>query len=211
MSNAIDPERFQLDNNKKGLIREKYQIHQDIIIGFVGAFVEWHGIRFMLNSLCNLLQAKNIHILIVGDGPIRSEIEQQILNLNIKEFVTITGFIDADEVPRYISDMDICVMPDSNTHGSPVKIFEYMAMGKPIVAPAYEPITEVLTDHIDSMLFPPKDSKAFADRIVELIEDKDLMKRIGKNAQEKVFKKHTWSQHAKDIIRLYQTVGIIND
>lgn len=201
MSNAIDPLRFQL-NSKNLITREKLGIKNKHIIGFVGAFVHWHGLDFLVRAMHDLVRKYDIHILLVGDGPAREGIENLINKFEISEYVTVTGFVDSNDVPYYIRLMDICTMPNSNEHGSPMKILEYMAMAKPVIAPAYEPIEEIITEGEEGLLFPPLDSEAFRSRVILLVKNEQIRRKIGENAKRKVFDRFTWLENARRTLAL---------
>ena len=152
LPNAIDPKRFEVDPSHR-LKKEDLGIKARYVIGCVGAFVPWHGLDFLIQATHDLLKEMDIHILLVGDGPVRKDIEKTIRGLNIHDRVTITGFVNYQDVPRYIELFDIGLIPDSNMHCSPMKIFEYMAMGIPIIAAAYPPIRDLINDGVDGSLF----------------------------------------------------------
>jgi glycosyltransferase involved in cell wall biosynthesis len=203
MPNAVDPKRFTQD--LQPITRHDLGIQQKHVIGVVGAFVPWHGLDFMLRSLHGILKSRDLHVLLVGDGPVRAGIERQITQLGIDGYVTLTGFVNAALVPSYVGVMDICAMPGSNPHGSPVKIFEYMACGKAIVAANYGPIAEVLEQGVDGWLFPPGDEEAFRQAVCRLLYDDDLRVKMGNQARKKVFQQFTWERNAQRVLRMVET------
>jgi len=207
LPNAIDPERFKLDPKKK-ITKSDLRIKNKYIIGMVGAFVPWHGLDFLIKGIHDLLSKLDVHILLVGDGPVRSEIEALSKKLDIEKFITFTGFMDSKLVPYYIDLMDICVMPNSNKHGSPVKVLEYMAMGKPVLVPRYEPIEEIVTDGEEGLFFTPLDRKAFRTQLCCLIQDESLRKSMGEKAKKKAFKNFTWFNNAKKVIEKLNTLEV---
>jgi len=198
LPNAVDPERFKIESEKQ-LDKKELGIKNKYVIGVVGAFVPWHGLDFLLKETYDLLKKYDIHILLVGDGPVRKDIELLAEKLNVTGHVTITGFVRPEKVPYYIDLMDVCLMPDSNNHGSPVKIIEYMAMGKPVLAPRYAPLEDTLTDGIDAIFFEPLNGPSFRKKLIYLIKNEDVRKRLGEKAKDKVFAYHTWDINAKKI------------
>lgn len=203
--NAINPDRFRLDPldrpNREREIRDAFKIDSDFIAGCVGAFVPWHGLEFMLKSLHDIIEEYNVHILCVGDGPVRPDIEQLAIKLGIPHRLSFTGFIDAEEVPRFIDIMDMCLIPGSNHHCSPVKLFEYMAMGKPTVLPRYGPLLDTIVDGNQGLFFDPEDAAGFRDCVISLLKDEKLRFRLGKNANHTVYEKHTWENNARRILK----------
>ena len=198
LPNAVDPERFKIEPEKQ-FDKKDLDIRNKYVIGIVGAFVPWHGLDFLLKESHDLLKKLDIHILLVGDGPVRKDIELLAEKLNITQHVTITGFVRPENVPYYIDLMDVCLMPGSNKHCSPVKLFEYMAMEKPVLAPRYEPLEDTLTDGIDAIFFEPLDGPSFRKKLIYLTNNEDIRKRLGEKAKDKVFTYHTWDINAKKV------------
>lgn len=110
------------------------------------------------------------------------------------------------ELAKYILHFDIGVMPDSNDYGSPLKIFEYAAMRKPVVAPRLKPLEDVIEDGVNGVLFKAKDKKALANSVLKLLTDEKYAKRLAENAYEKVMKLYTWQNNAKAIFEKWDEV-----
>jgi glycosyltransferase involved in cell wall biosynthesis len=199
--NAVDPHRFK--QPEASGFREALGLNSKIVIGVAGAFVPWHGLDFLVLSLQDILkEQQSIQIFLVGDGPVRPQIEALAASLGLGTRLCFTGFVPAEEVPKYIACMDICVMPDSNVHGSPMKIFEYLAMGKPVVAPAYGPIQEIIQDEVTGLLFPPRNQDKFSYAIRRLLNDRNLRYRLGSAGRTHVLTSHTWTANARRVLTL---------
>ncbi len=201
--NAVDIDRFNTQKIDCSL-KSKLGLGDRKVIGVVGAFVPWHGLLFLVESMAPFMPNGKFHLLLVGDGPVRRDVIDCARNLGVENKVTITGFVPSYDVPAFIQAMDVCVMPGSNEHGSPVKIFEYMAMGKPVVAPNYGPISEVLTNGKEGLLFPPGDGQEMSRLILEILDDGKLRRRLGRCAQEKVLECYTWDNNTEKILAIYQ-------
>lgn len=200
LPNAIDPKRF--DPAKTGSdIKQMLGIRNRYIIGVVGAFVPWHGLDFLVQSLHATMKEYDSHLLLVGDGPIRDSINRMVHELGLTYHVTITGFVKPKVVPDYIAAMDICLMPNSNKHGCPIKILEYMAMGKPVIAPKYEPIEEIITNDVTGVLFPPLNSDELKTSVIRLLADKNLRQQLGDNAREKVMAEFKWTDNVAMVFK----------
>jgi glycosyltransferase involved in cell wall biosynthesis len=167
----------------------------------VGGFVPWHGLDHLVLSVEELLNERDeLHVLLIGDGPVRAEVEELVRRLGLERRVEFTGFVPAAEVSGYIECMDVCLMPDSNEHGSPIKIFEYMAMGKAVAAPRYGPIEEVIDHGRTGVLFRPRDRADLRDAVRSLVEDAELRSRIGRAARAHVLSRHTWSANVHKVL-----------
>lgn len=196
--NAVDPELFQIA--KSSVSRQELGIQAKNVIAMTGAFVHWHGLRFLAEALSDIVEEKDIHLLFVGDGPGRFDVESVAQKKGFLHRVTFTGFVAPEKVPHYLSLADIFVIPDTNPHGSPIKLFEFMAMGKPIVAASYAPIRSVLEDGRDGLLFSPRNDVEFRKRLLEVLDNPGLAQRLGETAQLKVFRRYTWKANARVIL-----------
>jgi len=98
--------------------------------------------------------------------------------------------------------MDICVLPDSNAFGSPIALFEFMAMGKPCVVPDLGPMRDVLEDNVTGIMFPHADYPALRKALLRFVEDPALRIQIGARAKQTVFKRHTWAANARFVVQL---------
>jgi len=203
--NAVDIYKFCFAYDRR-LIREKYRIPDDsIVVGFIGSMVPWHGIDMLLDSLGDMLAHNpDIHLLLVGDA---SQVDLASKDDKLKGHVTFTGRIPHDAIPQYMAAMDIAVLPNSNNYGSPMKLFEYMAAGKPVVAPQLGPIEEIITHKVDGCLFEQLNREQMVEFILMLAADEKLRKKIGINAKIKVFSEHTWEKNAERTLLIYKQVN----
>lgn len=201
--NAIDPARFHISDYHN--FRTELGLNNKTVIGVIGAFVSWHGLDFLITSVQNLLKKReDLKILLVGDGPVRPQIDTLVKRLGLQEYIEFTRFVPPHNVPKYISCMDICLMPDSNEHGSPIKIFEYMATAKPVVAPRYGPIEEIIQHNKTGILFTPREKIGLSNAIQSLLDDSELRHKLGTAARNYVFSHHTWTINAQRILSILQ-------
>jgi glycosyltransferase involved in cell wall biosynthesis len=182
------------------------------IIGFSGHFMWWHGVPVLLEAMKKVLQQhRKAHLLLIGDSEYTEEYADLARALDIVDKVTFTGKISYSEVPKYLAACDILVSPHVPVaqgvpfHGSPLKIFEYMAMGKPIVASKIGQIGEVLTHRQSALLVTPGDSDEIAAAVVELIDNEILANQLGRNGRQES-QNHTWDANAE---RVLAAVGCI--
>jgi glycosyltransferase involved in cell wall biosynthesis len=181
-------------------IAQKWE--NNIIIGFLGSLKSWHGVQRVISLMPSLLKDnENIRLLIIGDGNERESIEKEIKSLNIEEFVHISGFIPHDEVPGALNLLNITLAPYKeidNFYFSPLKIFEYMAAGKPVIAPPYGQITELVTQNT-GILLSKNSNEELQKAIIELANNPEKRSALGKNARVYIEENFTWKRNAMKI------------
>lgn len=201
--NAADLDAFILDDTKAIQLRQKLNIDDKVVIGYVGAFVHWHGIDWFVDMIVDKLKDyPEIVLLLIGDGVSYPIIQARVIKAGVESQVILTGRVNHNEVSTYLSAMDFGILPDSNNYGSPMKLFEFMAMEKGMVAPDFTPITEVVKDNETSWLFPANDRQACIDKTLALVGDKATQKRVGKNARAYIEQERQWKHNAAQIIEL---------
>lgn len=122
--------------------------------------------------------------------------------------MTITGVIGREEIAHYLAAFDIALQPAVVEYASPLKLFEYMAAGCAIVAPAAENIKEVLTHQQDAFLFDPDDTAAFPQAVETVCGDLSLRDRLARGAKQTIEERgFTWANNAKRIVDLFAHLG----
>jgi glycosyltransferase involved in cell wall biosynthesis len=176
------------------------------VVGFVGTFGPWHGIPQLTQAIDKILKEQllpDTHFLLMGDGRFRPEMERQI---GYSRDVTFTGTVPYSEIQDYLAICDVLVSPHNpqvdggEFFGSPTKVFEYMAMGKGIVASNLGQIGEILS-HGSAILVEPGTVKELTQGIIKLVMDEDLRKQLGKRARERVVANYTWEKNTSRLIQ----------
>jgi glycosyltransferase involved in cell wall biosynthesis len=189
LPNAIDANRFQSLGPGQSL-RARLGLEGSIVIGHVGLFYSWDRLDVLIEAVKSIRDRHPcIKVLLVGDGPEMENLKQTACRLGMESTVILPGPVPRDDVPAYIDAMDICVLPDSNAFGSPIALFEFMAMGKPCVVPDLGPMRDVIDDALEKAL-------------LRFVEDSALRIQIGARARLTVFKRHTWAANARFIVQL---------
>jgi glycosyltransferase involved in cell wall biosynthesis len=172
----------------------------DVVIGFTGFFRPWHRIEDLVDALAGGRLPKEARLLLVGDGPSRASIEQRARERGVSDRVRITGAVEHDAVPAQLASMDICVQPAATPWASPLKLPEYMAASRAVVAPDQENLREVLTHGRDALLFDPAAPTGMVDAVVRLCADRALRERLGREARATVEReKLTWDGVAERV------------
>jgi glycosyltransferase involved in cell wall biosynthesis len=202
LPNAIDPNRFRFPIPGQSL-RSRLGLDGSTVIGHVGLFYRWDRLDVLIEVAKSIRgRHPNVKVLLVGDGPEMEHLRQTAFRLGMEREVIFSGPVPRDDVPAYIDAMDICVLPDSNAFGSPIALFEFMAMGKPCVVPDLGPMRDVIDDNVTGIMFPQGDYAALERTLLRLVEDSALRNQVGAQAKQAVFKRHTWAANARSVVRL---------
>lgn len=190
MSNEDAKAKLGIDKNK-------------IVAGYTGAFVHWHGIDWFIEEIISELKSHpDLTLLLIGDGVAFEPISELVKAHNLSEQVILTGRIAHTELSTYMSAMDFGILPDSNIYGSPMKLFEFMAMGKAMVLPSFTPITDVVENNKTGWIFEAKDRKACVKKVLEIYQNKEEIKQVGENARNYIVNERQWTHNAKDLLAL---------
>jgi len=202
LPNGINPVEFHINVSGRE-IRRRIGLEGKIVLGFLGWFKRWHGLEMMIELFAEgKLGGKDVHLLLVGDGPARQELEAMVRKQDIASDVSFTGPVPREEIPNYISAIDIALQPSVNEYASPMKIFEYLAMGKCIVAPRQANILEILEHGKTALLFEPGDKEDLSRTLKAAIEDEGLRQSVGMGGPDLIFQRgYLWKNNADRAIR----------
>ena len=185
-------------------IRSRYGVGDEPLIIFVGSFQPWHSIDLLIEAF-TLMASTNTKakLVLVGDGKLRSEMESKVHSLQIEKRVLFTGRVSHQDVVALLATSQVAVLSHRHSmaalSGTPLKLLEYMAAGKAIVAPALPNIERVLTHRVTGLLVPPDNPEALADAMVELLEDEPLRSKMGQAAKQEAIEKHSWDRAVSEL------------
>ena len=200
--NGINAESFS-DCHDGSKIRNALGLQDTLVLGFVGFVRKWHKLDRVL-TVMHKNQHKNWHLLLIGDGPAKDELQQQAQELGIANQVSFVGVVDRHEVADYVSAFDIALQPDVVEYASPLKLFEYMMLGRAILAPNRRNILEILTDGQNALLFNPEDEASFASQLELLCGNPELRAALGRAARQTIIDKQLfWNENARKIESLF--------
>jgi glycosyltransferase involved in cell wall biosynthesis len=209
--NGVDVEKFRPGAGGSEE-RERLGIEPgETLVGFVGTFGPWHGVLALARAIALVPKAARIRFMLVGAGSLRDEAAAIIKEAGAQGRVIFTGTVEHARVPALLDACDILVSPHvpledgSEFFGSPTKLFEYMAMGKAIVASRLGQIGEVLRDEETALLTEPGDERALCDAILRLAASPELRKRLGAAAVREATARHTWAHNAGRVLDAYRS------
>ena len=209
--NAVDVESFRPSVGGAEVRRELGIGASEVLAGFVGTFGPWHGVVELAEAIKLISKDVPVRFVFVGSGSLREQAEG-ILKTEIEaRRVIFTGAVAHERVPALLDACDVLVAPHvpladgSDFFGSPTKIFEYMAMGKAIVASRLGQIGEVLSDGETALLVEPGDVRELAAALVRVTESRELRARLGASARQAAVEKHTWGHNARRVLEAYES------
>lgn len=197
--NCVQPEHLTVTAENAAAAQQLFK-KDERVIGFVGSIFPYHGVDILLDAFAELLKTeKNIRLLLVGDGYLLPELKQRAADLGCANEVIFTGPVAAKAVFGYIARMDVTVMARSNWYGSPVKIFEYGAMGKPIVAPDTVPVRDVMEPGVDGLLVQPNVQEV-KKAILYMLQHPAEAGKMANHFRDKILANYTWEKSVERIL-----------
>jgi glycosyltransferase involved in cell wall biosynthesis len=180
------------------------------IVGYAGHLYAWKGVDVLLEALAGVPEATG---LIVGGHaaePDLARTQSRAAELGLADRVNFTGLVPPERVAGLLRQASVLVLPNrasaiSTSFTSPLKLFEYMAAGRPIVASDLPSLREVLHDQVDALLVPPGDAPALAAAIRTLFADPALARRLAGAAAAAV-PEYGWDRRAERLEALFKTV-----
>lgn len=209
--NSIDIYSFREQNPQviQDLKRE-YNIKNNRIILFVGRLVKYKGIEYLFKAMKTVIQTfKNTCLLIVGDGPLRNNLEYLSSKMNLESNIVFVGNVNSRILPNIYRIADLFVLPSiSNSEGFGIVLLEAMAHAKPVIASNVGGIPHIVKNGFNGLLVAPRNYKELGNRIIDLLSDNVNSQKLGQRGQEYIIKNYSWEQTIKQIIEIYQDINI---
>jgi glycosyltransferase involved in cell wall biosynthesis len=218
--NGVDPDVFHPDCGGDDVRRQLGFQPSQVTVGFIGSFSYWHGVEVLQQAIQIILQEQEsdrslpeLRFLLIGDGLLRAKVREALDRYCRRGWVVFTGPVSHQHAPEYLDAANILVsphvpMPDGTPFfGSPTKLFEYMAMGKAIVASNLDQLGRVLAHQETAWLVEPGNARELANAIRLLAGNKEMRCYLGEKAREGALGTHTWRQNAARVLSRFAGVG----
>jgi glycosyltransferase involved in cell wall biosynthesis len=202
--NGVNLNNFYKRKIEKNDLLKDYNFSAgDKIIIYTGSFKEWKGVEYLIKS-AKYIRINNYKIFIIGGyGDDLIRIKELVRSLECDNKIIIKGFIQQEELLKLLSISDLAIIPNNKSiegsnYTSPIKTFEYLAMGLPIIASSLPAMHEILTENKNVLFFEPENEKDLGLKISMLLNNKELLMKISKNNLKKA-KEFSWNNRAKKI------------
>ena len=211
LPNGVDPGLFNPAIPPQQ-VRHRWGLHDGPILGFVGGLRPWHDLKALPPLLHRLIQRyAQLQMVIVGDGPMRIAMEDDLKSLGIRDRVVFTGAVPHEEIPELIRLFDVAVAPYANLdhafYFSPLKLFEYMACGVPVVGARLGQLVEVVRHGETGLLYDAGDIDDLAGACDRLLRDENLRQYMGAMAAKDVLEHYTWDRNAERVTELARSLS----
>jgi len=206
LPNGVDPEIFYPDPVAGREVRCRYGIPLEaVVVGFAGILRPWHGVELLFEAIAQMREGRDkLHMLIVGDGPSRQQLEQLATARGIQDLVTITGRVPHRDIPRYLNAFDIGVSLRAPFYASPMKVLEYMATGIAVVAPRMPNLQDLINEDQNGMLFRAEEIGNLITVLSSLLQDSQKRRRLGQRAHADILANRTWRHNAERILTMVE-------
>lgn len=211
----VNPNGVDLDRYRPAIsgdqVRRERGLENTTTVGFIGTFGMWHGAEVLADAFGRMLRRRpdlgdKVRLLLIGDGATRRQVEDSLARHGVTNKAILTGLIPQQDGPGHLAACDVLVAPHIPNRdgtaffGSPTKLYEYMAMGKGIVASNLEQIGQVLEHDKTGWLVKPGNADSLAQGILDLVLDPERCRRLGQAARVYAEIHCSWQEHTRRIV-----------
>ncbi len=204
---GVDPRPFDIDSAQRSKFAEERQrrFGNSPVVGFVGRFVRYKGLSILIQAL---MQLEGAQALLIGNGPLRGQIEELVRAAGLTDRVHFLGEVSEAEKIRGLAMMDLLVLPSvDTTEAFGIVQIEAQLMGLPVIASDLPTgITDVTIDNVTGLLVPPRDPVSLAKAISRLIGDRALARQFGLAGQQYALKRFTLDTFRKHYCELFEAM-----
>jgi len=203
LPNGVDARWLMADG---GLGARKHtDLENCFVIGFVGSFKPWHGADFLLAAFEDFHRIEpSSHLLLIEDGPLKSNLQDRARQAGLEKAVTFTGVVAHEDIPRYLATMGVAVAPYpaiGNFYYSPLKLFEYMAAARAVVASRTGQVAQVINHWVSGLLYEAGDRPGLVNCLYRLAENPTFREELGNaRSASHASQAFTWERNAARVV-----------
>ena len=177
---------------------------------FLSVLDEFHrykGLDYLFEALKRVKkEIPNVRLIVGGKGKLLNYHKQKVISMGLQDNVEFAGFIADEQIVEYYNKCDVFVLPSlsAKQEGFGIVLLEAMACGRPVVSTEIVGVAEDIKERNAGRIVKPKDEKALAEAIIEILEDKNLARKMGKNGRKLVEEKYTWEKIAANVLNIYE-------
>ncbi|GHE89370.1 TIGR04063 family PEP-CTERM/XrtA system glycosyltransferase [Thalassotalea profundi] len=210
--NAVDINNFQPLYQRDSELEQALNLSGKKVLAFIGTFFKYEGLHYAIEAMSEIVKTRSdIHLLLVGAGNEFDNLKRQVEEHNLQNFVTFVGRVPFEEVNRYYSLADLLVFPRESIRltelVTPLKPLESMAQYKPVIASDIGGHKELIKDGQTGFLFPADNALALAAKVLEIIDDTDLLTEISEKGLTFVREERNWLNTAKQYLPVYERLA----
>lgn len=199
--NGFDVGRLKLSRSREEMRQSAGFDASTLVMGFAGWFDLWDRLDMFVEVFARVHNDHpHVRLCLIGDGPGAREAQQKAIDLGVADKVVLTGAVPRAEVYNYLQMLDIGVLPHSNAFGSPIVMFEMMALEIPLAVPRLAPILDVHANDSTALSFAPLAADQLRNCIERLVIDEELRTNLAHAAKQKLLVDHTWVKTAERIL-----------
>ena len=207
--NGVDTEIFVPLDRDESLANQVVDSNQTVI-GYIGTMYNFEGIRYLIEAMRLLRDRKDIVCLIVGFGQSEAEVKELIRKNNLQDTIKFLGKVPHENIKSYYSIIDILVYPRISRRitelVTPLKPLEAMSMEKTVIASDVGGLKELIQDQKDGLLFRAEDPQDLKDKILFLIDNKDIARQLGQTARNSMIQKRSWNNIVTEYKSVYEYI-----
>lgn len=208
IGNGAVPERYDDATRAAAkLVRERWQLPpRAFVLGFTGYMRPWHRLDLVLAAM-QRPELQDVVLVAMGRGPALEPLLQEAASKGLAARVKALGDVPAELLPAHQVACDAALIPAINEYASPLKLFDALAAGVPVVAPDQPNLRELVRDGDTALLFPPGNAEALAERLTRLVQDRAFAVRLGEAGRQALLtNRWTWAGNAARIVEVYQAL-----
>ncbi len=207
--NGVDLDRFRgLSESAEWRAKVTADPAKDFVIGFIGSIKPWHGVELLVDALAELVKTdRSFSLCLVGNADqVKEDLQLRAQAKGLRDRLTIVGAVSYEDVPAMTRNCDVLVAPYpdlTDFYFSPLKVFEYMAAGKPIVASGIGQLRDILVDGETALLTIPGDRDSLCAALLRLKSDSALRANLASSALQAATRNHSWKSRMETAVAIF--------